>query len=404
MGFPHLLLITERFPPDLGGVARSAARIAVALAELGADVDVLAWTKTLPAGELESLSWRPSPERGSALGAASAIGRTTIHRLGLFANLDFSLQYTMNVLDWLHGQNPFAAVWGHYLSPAGFMAVVTAESHGIGSTVSARGNDVDRMMFPPGDFARLLWTLERASVITTVSRDLARKIDLLMGRDAKVEVVANAVDPDIFHPGSPDPSLRNELGIGAEESVLGFCGELRQKKGLPFLLRALSEVRRVRPACLLVIGDVRPREQASLATYAAEQPDCAARVIVTGRLEEPARVAEHLRLCDAFLQPSIWDGLPNAVLEAMASGLVVIASDAGGIPEAVEDRRSGFLLPRANLERLGEAVLEVLQLPPARRANIGAAARERVRSAFHPSNEAAALRQVLTRLVPSISS
>ena len=86
--FPRLLLIAERFAPDVGGVARSAARTADALAELGVEVHVLAWTRTLPAGQVDArIAKRP--------GAADVV----VHRLGLFANLDYSLQHTLTLLD-----------------------------------------------------------------------------------------------------------------------------------------------------------------------------------------------------------------------------------------------------------------------------------------------------------------
>ena len=202
----RILMIVERYPPDLGGLATSGARTAAALARTGVEVDVLAWTKTLPPGRMED-------EEGPA--------GVTVRRLGLFANWDLSLQHTANVLEWLHEQRSFDAIWGHYLFPPGFMAVQLAETLGLKSIVSARGNDVDRMTFPPGDFARLLWTLERASVITSVSHDLARKIDVLLGRDGAATVVPNVVDLETFTPGEPDAALRESLGIAPEEAVLG---------------------------------------------------------------------------------------------------------------------------------------------------------------------------------------
>ena len=82
-------------------------------------------------------------------------------------------------------------------------------------------------------------------------------------------------------------------------------------------------------------------------------------------------MARHLRLCDVVLLPSVWDGMPNALLEAMACGRPVIASDAGGIAEVVEHGVSGLLVPRASLHRLGEAVLELLGLGPEFSATIG---------------------------------
>lgn len=386
----RLLLIAERFPPDLGGVARSAGRTARALCGLGLEVHVLAWTRSLPAGALET-SRDDSP------------CAPVVHRLGLFGHLDMSLQHTMNVLEWLHGEQDFGALWGHYLYPSGFLAVLAARGIGRPSLVAARGNDVDRLMFPPGDFARLTWTLRHADVVTAVSRDLARKIGLLADRPDEVEVTVNVVDPETFSPGPPEPALRSALGIAPEEVVLGFCGELRHKKGLPFLLEALREVRRARRACLLVIGMVRASEATVLSTFAADAPDAASRILVSGPLDAPSEVARHLRLCDVVMFPSVWDGLPNALLEAMACGRLVVASDAGGIPEAIEHGDSGILIPKAALRRLGEAVLECLDQGPEVASLLGASARRRILTAFHPEIERDALIRVVDRLFPAES-
>ena len=384
-------MVVERFPPDLGGVARSAARIANALAETGAEVHVLALTRTLPPGMVET-------------GAMQGQSGVTVHRLGLFGNLDFSLQHALNVLEWLHQQHPFDLVWGHYLYPAGYLAVWFAGWSEIPATVSARGNDLDRLMFPPGDFARLMWTIERAALVTSVSADLARKIQILLGRPLPVEVIGNVVDPQVFTPGKAEGELRASLGIQPEEAVLGFCGELRQKKGLPFLLQALSHVRQHRPACLLVIGDVRPREQSFLSTFALEDAESASRILITGEMHDPAEVARRLRLCDVFLLPSLWDGLPNALLEAMACELPVLASDAGGIPEVLQHGRNGFLLPRGQLHRLGESTLEVLSLSAEQRGELGQAARQTILQRYHPAVEQKVLADVLRRLQPNTSS
>ena len=384
-----MLMLCERFPPDLGGLAISGARTAGALAKLGLEVEVVAWTKACPPGALESAP-------GGELHPSAAGVR--VHRVGLYASQDFSMQHTLNVLEWLHQERQFEAVWGHYLFPAGFMATFFAGLHKLPVAVSARGNDVDRAAFPPGDFARLLWTLERSSVITSVSADLGRKISVLLGRNPALELVPNVVDPSVFAPGAPPAGLRERLGIRPDEAVLCFSGELRQKKGFPFLLEALLEVRRTRPACLLVVGEVRPREQSRLASFAADHPEAAARIVVTGRIQTPREVAEHLRLADVFLQPSLWEGMPNALLEAMACGLCVLASDAGGIPETLTHQETGFLLPRHQLHRLGEAACEILDLDPAARLALGARARAHVEVAHAPQVEAERLSAVLARL------
>lgn len=384
----HALMIVQRHPPDIGGLARSGARISSTLSKLGVSVDVLAWTRSLPPGIVESEDVTPS-------GDAATV---TVHRMGLFSNWDLTMQHTLNVLDWLHDEHPFDLVWGHYLYPPGFLAVYFGEHKGVPTVVSARGNDVDQYMFPPGDFARLTWTLSRAHTITAVSRDLAGKMDVLLGRDARVIVIPNSVDTACFSPGLPDAALRTTLGIADDEAVLCFSGELRHKKGFPFMLSALSKVRETKPACLLVIGEVRPREQSQLAHYRSQCPGESSRIIVTGHLDTPTEVARHLRLADLFLMPSMWDGLPNALVEAMACQGCALASDAGGIPELVEHGKTGFMLPRAKLNHLGDAILEALALSQEEREAIGAAARERVLNGYRPEDEAEALQAVLKRV------
>lgn len=382
----RLLLVSERYAPDVGGVAVSTTRIAEALAANGVDVEVLAWSRRLPAGQMETTG------RGESR-------RPTVHRLGMFGSWDATLQHTVIALEWLHGQDLFHAVWGHYLVPAGFAAVLFAESVGIPSTVSARGNDVDRLAFPPGDFARLQWTLQRADVLTAVSRDLAKKVEVLLGEDNRtVHVLPNSVDGKIFAADAAE-GVGERLGVRPGELVLGFSGELREKKGMSFLLSALKQVRQRHDACLLVIGEVRPREQGKLTEFEVEAPGDAERVLVTGHLETPAEVAACLNACDIVLQPSLWDGMPNSVLEAMACGRVVLASDAGGMPEIIEHGTNGFLVPRVQLGSLAVAVEEILGLGDEQRAAIGDAAAEHVRKQFNAEIEAEALRDIIGLLL-----
>jgi glycosyltransferase involved in cell wall biosynthesis len=385
----RVLFLTQRFPPDVGGLAVSAHRTAHSLVAAGVEVEVVAWTRSLPPGQLETVAPSSTEPNGPI-----------VHRIGLYHNQDLTLQHTTTILEWLHREHGFDLVWGHYLFPPGFLAVLFAERVGLPSVVSARGNDVDRMVFPPGDFARLKWTLQRATRVVAVSKDLATKIDVILGRPGAASVMPNVVDTEMFCPGDAEPDLRRALGILDAEAVLGFAGELRHKKGLPFLLAGLAEVRRKRPACLLVIGEVRAREQEHLARFALEHGDDRGRILVTGHLENTPDVVRHLRLCDVFLMPSLWDGMPNAVLEAMAVGLPVIASDAGGIPEIVDDQATGLLIDRVHLDRLGEGVLELLERP-AEAQRLGAAARAAVSKCFQPAGEVSALREILAGIASS---
>lgn len=378
MSVSRLLFLAERFPPDIGGVASSARRISEGLKTLGIAVDVVVWSRYLQPGEVLP----PQSETAK------------VYRIGLYRNWDMTMNHTLNVLEWLHQQHSYDAVWGHYLFPAGFLAVWFAGLQGIESIVSARGNDIDRAAFPPGDFARLQWTLNRADRVTAASRDLGRKINLLCDRD-DVIILKNAVDTDIFKPDiSPKlrDEFREELGIYPDESVLGFAGELREKKGQQFLLKALSEVRRNRPACLLIVGEVRPSQLGVLQAYEMECPEDAKRVLITGYLSEREAIARYLQISDVFLLPSVWEGMPNALLEAMSCGHCAIASDAGGIPEIITHGENGFILPRHQLNHLGNAVLEFLELEESRKGEISRAARDRILAEFSLPRELERLR------------
>lgn len=269
--------------------------------------------------------------------------------------------------------------------------------------VSIRGNDLDRDVFPPGDFARLQWTLSHATCITAVTLDLARKAQAISGRDDAVHL-KNVVDTGRFRPApEAGAAVRARLGIGADEAVLGFSGELREKKGLAHLLDALLAVRRVRAARLLVIGDVRPSEKPRLLQWMDPERLSERDILITGQLPTPEAVNEHLQACDVYLQPSLWDGMPNALLEAMAAGCGAIASDAGGIPEIITPGVDGIILPRWQLYRLWEAVLEWLKADPAHRAQVRRAARARMVTEFSLDGERQALQALLARLIPSSS-
>ncbi|MFO0901944.1 MAG: glycosyltransferase family 4 protein [Pirellulales bacterium] len=376
----NLLFIAERFPPDIGGVAASAGRIAHSLADLHHRVDVVAFARELPVGAVESKPVTP---------------RLTVHRLGQAKSLDFTLQQALTFLEWLHGERRFDAVWGHYITTAGFLATWFGVQHSIASILSVRGNDFDRELFPPGDFGRLRWCLERASIVACVSQDLARKTQVLVQREALV--LPNSVDCDRFAPGPRSESLIAQYAIRPEEVVLGFSGELRAKKGLPFLLHAFRETLERQPARLLLIGEVRPQDRGEYERLTAA-PEVRERIILTGHLESPALVAQHVRLADVMLFPSLWEGMPNSLLESMAAGVPVIASDAGAVPEVVTDGVEGLVLPRTHLHLLSQRIDELFSMPGESRRTMIAAARERVLRNHSPQAESTRLAELLARL------
>jgi glycosyltransferase involved in cell wall biosynthesis len=100
-----------------------------------------------------------------------------------------------------------------------------------------------------------------------------------------------------------------------------------------------------------------------------------------------------------LLLPSLREGLPNSLLEGMASGVLVVAAAVGGVPEVVTDGRSGVLVPRTHLHLFGRRVLEVLDWPAERRRAVAAAGRAVVLERYTPALE----RQQLARILEAVS-
>src|SRR5262249_49363519 len=153
------------------------------------------------------------------------------------------------------------------------------------------------------------------------------------------------------------------------------------------------------PARLLVIGEVRAGDRGEFERVRVGM-GLEDGVTITGHLDDPADVARHLRLCDLFLLPSLWEGMPNGLLEAMACRVPVLASDAGGIPEIVQDGADGMLVPRTHLHQLGRRIGEWLALPQEERRRMGAAARATVEG----RHSLAAEREALARLIEGVAS
>jgi glycosyltransferase involved in cell wall biosynthesis len=196
-------------------------------------------------------------------------------------------------------------------------------------------------------------------------------------RVAEVAVVPNAMSP-LAPSGSAAPR-----GPGDQAPAPGYLllvGRLRIRKGVDVLLAAWPEVLRRQPAARLVIaGDGEHR--AALERTAAGL-GLGGSVTFLGRAGA-ARVRALMRVAAALVVPSLYEGMPLVVLEAMDAGLPVVASRVSGIPEVVEDGGTGWLVPPEDPASLAAALVSALADPAAARRR-GAAGRARLDAAFRP--------------------
>lgn len=193
---------------------------------------------------------------------------------------------------------------------------------------------------------------------------------------ARTDVIPSGVDTDRFRPGCDRRAAKAELGLRPESIVIGTVGRLEPRKGTDTLLAAVAALRAAdADITLVVVGDGPLR--VALAREAGER-GIAERVRFLG---DRADVAEVLAALDVFVLPSRTEGMSNALLEAMAMGLPVVATAVGGTPEVIDDGRSGYLVPADDPKRMAAAVTRVLA-DAALAARLGVAARQTVEERY----------------------
>lgn len=169
------------------------------------------------------------------------------------------------------------------------------------------------------------------------------------------------------------PRLRRELGMAAGGSLVLTVGRLVPQKGHTYLLQAIPAVlARCPETVFALVGDgvSRPALEVEAQRLGIERQ--------VRFLGTRADVADWMATADVFVLPSVSEGLPMALLEAMAAGLAVVAANVGGVAEVIEDGRTGLLVPAQNVEALTQAMLRLLT-DENERSRLAAAGQERVK-------------------------
>jgi sugar transferase (PEP-CTERM/EpsH1 system associated) len=218
--------------------------------------------------------------------------------------------------------------------------------------------------------------------------------------DGRITRITNGVDVDRFHPDEEErPGFRNARGWDAQTLVIGWVGRMESVKNPLGLVEAFIQLVRDHPSqreqvALVMIGD------GSLSGEVAsrlQQAGLTDRVWLPGSRED---VPDLLRALDLFALPSLAEGISNTVLEAMASGVPVVATRVGGNPELVDPERAGELVEADDPEALSEALAGYLGVPQ-RLAQERQAAREWVLERFSIDTMVTAYLDLYQALLPA---
>ncbi|MCB2102704.1 MAG: glycosyltransferase, partial [Rhodobacterales bacterium] len=247
----------------------------------------------------------------------------------------------------------------HYFYPDGVAAVRLGALLDRPVVITARGTDLNVLPDFPGPRRQIIDAARRAAGLVTVSAALRDRLaDLGIPAD-RVRVLRNGVDMARFHPGDREDRRRR---FGLDGPTVVSVGNLVPLKGHDLVIRALADL--PPDTRLLIAGD--GPERAALEGLAGSL-GLAGRVTLMGRVA-PADMPALYGAADVLVLASSREGLPNVLLEALASGTPVVSTRVGGTPEVVTAPQAGRLVADRTPQALAAALADVLHAPPDRAA------------------------------------
>ena len=233
-----------------------------------------------------------------------------------------------------------------HIYEAGVAAVLLGKRHRLPVVITEQFSAFPRRLLSRHKVLKARWAFGQADRVLPVSAALQTSFERY-GIHARFRRVPNVVDAGLFTPPSTPCPPHDPIR-------LRFVGSLIPLKGVGFLLDALAQVQRQRQDwCLDLVGD--GQDRAAFERQAADL-GLAPQVTFHG-WKTKTEVAGFMRQADLFVLPSLWDNMPCVIVEAMASGLPIVASDIGGIPEMVDAPVIGALAPPGDAGALAAVLL-----------------------------------------------
>lgn len=266
----------------------------------------------------------------------------------------------------------------HYAMPhaaSAYLAQKMLRDRRIRTVTTLHGTDITLVGQAPAFFAVTRFSIQESDAVTSVSAWLRDETLRIFSPGRPVHVIPNFVDSNTFRPGR-DPDRRALLAAPHEKIIL-HISNFRPVKNVSTVVRVFAEVLATMPVRLLLVGDGPERIPVE---RQVEEMGIGSAVSFLGSQEYVEEILPHV---DAFLLPSLHESFGLAALEAMASGVPVVATDQGGPREVVVDGECGFLRAPHDLEGMTEALRRILIDPALARA-MGEAGVKRSREVFHP--------------------
>lgn len=243
----------------------------------------------------------------------------------------------------------------HYAVPHAVSAALAKDmaQSSIGIITTLHGTDVTVLGHDPSLKTTVSYGINQSTIVTAVSDSLKRDTMQLIKPDAEIRTIYNFIDEKRYIPMAPS-HLKAELGIAENEKVIIHISNFRDVKNIPQIVRTFFEVRKSVKVKLVLVGEGPEKEHIEKLVRDLQLEEA---VIFTGKRDDMTHL---LAISDAMLHLSKQEAFGLVILEAMACGVPTVATAIGGIPEVVEDGKSGFLVPFGDIEMATEKTIELL--------------------------------------------
>ncbi|MDM8553190.1 glycosyltransferase family 4 protein [Desulfococcaceae bacterium HSG7] len=344
----RVLMLTERYYPIWGGAENQLRQLTPHLIDLGCEVQIITrrWHAEMPKCEFID---------GASVFRVGCNGKSSFKTVLFTVSLIWLMLRNAQKTDIIHSHGAVAmGVIGRMISTLrGTKNVAKIATAG---RILKYKNKLTGVL--------LLSLFKRSDAIIGMTCEIRRELELIDIPKKAVVQIANAVDSERFHPYTETQrqTWRTDRTIPSSAPVVLFSGRLTTRKGLSVLLDAWSRVLKFYPdAQLCIVGSgynqTNSVEADAKQKVAAESLE---NIFFEGATSSPE---DYLGIADIFVFPSLLEGFPNALLEAMASGMAIVASDIGGVVELIENNKTGLLFPPGNVKVLADKIVCLLENP-----------------------------------------
>lgn len=259
---------------------------------------------------------------------------------------DFIYQGARKIALELHSKYQFDVIDGHWAYPDGYAVMKLAQELKLPYTITIRGDDISIFADIPGRREKIITTLQNASQVIGVCKALCDRAIEIAGVENKCTVIGNGIDITRFQAMEREQA-RKQLGLPIDKKILLSVGHLCERKGFQILIDALKLLQDDgnTDIILAIVGGA-GEEGDFLQTLEEKANQCLSGSVIFAGAKPPEELSDWYSAADVFCLASSREGWANVLMEALACGTPVVATNVWGTPEIVTHDALGFLTDR----------------------------------------------------------